>query len=211
MERGVLVVGESLVDIVQTPSGRRHEYAGGSAANVAVALARLGRPTRLRDVLRRRRPRPAVATYLERAGVALATDPHAVARTSTALATIGTRGARGVHLRHRLAATPLDPDEAPAGRAHLLARGGADARCRRRAWRCSAGCGRALDDQLRRQRPAHRDRHRTRRRGARSSGWWRVTDLVKASDEDLEALYPGAAVRASGGRAARRSGRRRSW
>ena len=47
MDRGVLVVGESLVDIVQTPSGRRHEYAGGSAANVAVALARLGRPTRL--------------------------------------------------------------------------------------------------------------------------------------------------------------------
>ncbi|HRK44935.1 MAG TPA: PfkB family carbohydrate kinase, partial [Nocardioides sp.] len=47
MERGVLVVGESLVDIVQTLSGHLHEYAGGSAANVAVALARLGRPTRL--------------------------------------------------------------------------------------------------------------------------------------------------------------------
>ena len=26
MERGVLVVGESLVDIVQTHSGQRHEY-----------------------------------------------------------------------------------------------------------------------------------------------------------------------------------------
>ena len=47
MERGVLVVGESVVDVVHTLSGNLHEYAGGSAANVAVALARLGRPTRL--------------------------------------------------------------------------------------------------------------------------------------------------------------------
>jgi sugar/nucleoside kinase (ribokinase family) len=44
---GVLVVGESLVDIVRTASGDEREYAGGSAANAAVALARLGRPTRL--------------------------------------------------------------------------------------------------------------------------------------------------------------------
>ena len=40
----VLVVGESLVDIVQRADGTSVEYAGGSAANVAVALARLGRP-----------------------------------------------------------------------------------------------------------------------------------------------------------------------
>ena len=47
MDRDVLVVGESLVDIVATLSGAPHEYAGGSAANVAVALSRLGRPVRL--------------------------------------------------------------------------------------------------------------------------------------------------------------------
>ena len=33
MERGVLVVGESLVDVVHTLSGNLHEYAGGSAAS----------------------------------------------------------------------------------------------------------------------------------------------------------------------------------
>ena len=42
----VLVVGESLVDIVHGPDGQTTEYAGGSAANVAVALARLGRRVR---------------------------------------------------------------------------------------------------------------------------------------------------------------------
>ena len=43
----ILVVGESLVDIVHRPDGTTDEYPGGSPANVALALARLGRPTRL--------------------------------------------------------------------------------------------------------------------------------------------------------------------
>ena len=48
----------------------------------------------------------------------------------------------------------------PAGRAHLLPGGGAAARCRRRARPARPAAG-ALDDHLRRQRPAHRHRHRT--------------------------------------------------
>jgi fructokinase len=40
----VLVVGESRVDMVVRPDGTAVEHAGGSAASVAVALARLGRP-----------------------------------------------------------------------------------------------------------------------------------------------------------------------
>ena len=89
MERDVLVVGESLVDIVQRAGRATMEYAGGSAANVAVALARLGRPVGFatgyaddeRGAAGRRAPRPA--------GCALAGDPGAVERTSTAVATIG--------------------------------------------------------------------------------------------------------------------------
>ena len=46
MEPHALVVGESLVDIVTTTKGRSTEVPGGSAANVAVALARLGRSVR---------------------------------------------------------------------------------------------------------------------------------------------------------------------
>ena len=46
MDRDALVVGESLIDIVRGSDGSTVEYAGGSAANVAVALARLGRAVR---------------------------------------------------------------------------------------------------------------------------------------------------------------------
>ena len=42
----VLVVGEALVDVVHTADGAVREHPGGSAANVAVALARLGRRVR---------------------------------------------------------------------------------------------------------------------------------------------------------------------
>ena len=38
-----------------------------------------------------------------------------------------------------------------------------------------------------------------------------VADLVKASDEDLEALYPERTYARLGGRAARARARRRSW
>jgi fructokinase len=43
----VLVVGESLVDVVVAPDGRRSEHVGGSPMNVAVGLARLDVPTLL--------------------------------------------------------------------------------------------------------------------------------------------------------------------
>ena len=49
MDRDALVVGESLIDIVRGPDGSTVEYAGGSAANVAVALARLGPAGPVRD------------------------------------------------------------------------------------------------------------------------------------------------------------------
>ena len=41
-----MVVGEALVDVVHTADGETGEHPGGSAANVAVALARLGRGVR---------------------------------------------------------------------------------------------------------------------------------------------------------------------
>ena len=93
MERDVLVVGEALVDIVKARRRDATEYAGGSAANVAVALSRLGRPVRFAtsyaDDARGKRS----AEFLARDGVVLATDPAAVERTSTAVATIGNDGA----------------------------------------------------------------------------------------------------------------------
>jgi fructokinase len=46
-ETGSLVVGEALIDVVRRADGRVERHPGGSGANTALALARLGRPTLL--------------------------------------------------------------------------------------------------------------------------------------------------------------------
>lgn len=50
-QRPVLVVGETLVDIVHTPDGAVTEHVGGSPANVAMGIARLGHETVLATTL----------------------------------------------------------------------------------------------------------------------------------------------------------------
>jgi len=185
----VLVVGESLVDIVQTLSGHRHEYAGGSAANVAVALARLGRPTRLATSFARDHHGEMLAEHLERAGVTLANDPGAVDHTSTARATIGTAGAAEYTFDIDWRLLPVADDEDPLV-AHtcslgaVLPPGAADVL--------------ALLTRLRERATVTYDvnaRPAVTGAGpdvvARVEAVVAVADLVKASDEDLEALYPG--------------------
>ncbi len=190
MERGVLVVGESLVDIVQTHSGHLHEYAGGSAANVAVALARLGRPTRLATSFAADRHGEMIAAHLAESGVTLACDPGAVARTSTAQATIGTAGAAEYTFDIDWRLLPVPDDEDPLV-AHTCSLGrGAGARRRRRAG-AARPAARARDDHLRRQRPARRSPAPARTSSRGCERVVDVADLVKASDEDLEALFPG--------------------
>jgi fructokinase len=188
MERGVLVVGESLVDIVQTQSGHLHEYAGGSAANVAVALARLGRPTRLATSFALDHHGEMIALHLAKAGVALACDPGAVPHTSTALATIGSTGAAEYTFDIDWRLLPVPDDEDPLV-AHTCSLGavlppGADDVL-------------ALLSRLRDRATITYDvnaRPAVTGTGpdvvARVERMVAVADLVKASDEDLEALYP---------------------
>ena len=88
----VLVVGESLVDIVQRADGTSVEYAGGSAANVAVALARLGRPVAFVTAYAHDERGAVLARHLNQSAVALVGDPHALERTATALATLAADG-----------------------------------------------------------------------------------------------------------------------
>src|SRR3954454_2914474 len=90
---GVLVVGESLIDIVHAADGSTREYAGGSAANVAVALARLGRTVRFVTAWADDERGRVLADHVGEAGVWLAADPHVLARTATAAATLGADGA----------------------------------------------------------------------------------------------------------------------
>lgn len=56
-ERDVLVVGETIIDIVER-SGTQTEYVGGSPANVALTLGRLGIQVRLSRHLERWRADP---------------------------------------------------------------------------------------------------------------------------------------------------------
>jgi fructokinase len=92
MSDAVLVVGESLIDIVRGADGSTTEFPGGSAANVAVALARLDRTVRFATSWGDDERGRVLSEWLARDRVALAADPHAVARTSTALATLGSDG-----------------------------------------------------------------------------------------------------------------------
>jgi fructokinase len=188
MQRGVLVVGESLVDVVRTLSGNLHEYAGGSAANVAVALARLGRPTRLATSFAADHHGEMIAAHLERAGVTLACDPGAVDHTSTAQATLGTEGAASYTFDIDWRLLPVADDEDPLV-AHTCSLGavlppGADDVL-------------ALLERLRGRATVSYDvnaRPAVTGTGpdvvARVERMVAVADLVKASDEDLEALYP---------------------
>jgi len=91
--RPVLVVGESLVDVVTTADGRTVERPGGSAANVAVALARLGQDVLFATAYADDDRGRSLVGYLSGSGVGLATDPHVLDHTSSAQARIADDGA----------------------------------------------------------------------------------------------------------------------
>lgn len=188
MDRDVLVVGESLVDIVRAADGSLVEYAGGSAANVAVALARLGRPVRFATSYAEDAHGRIISEHLRADGVRLATDPGAVARTSTALATIGADGAAHYEFDLEWRVNPLTEGEDPlvvhaCSLGAVLAPGADD-----------------VHDLLARLRGAATVSYDVNARPAITGTGPEVvaavermvaiSDLVKASDEDLTALYP---------------------
>ena len=88
----VLVIGEALVDVVRQGE-ESVEYPGGSPANIAFGLARLGVPTRLLTQLGTDERGSAVAAHLRGGGVEIDPSSFADAPTSTAIATIGLTGA----------------------------------------------------------------------------------------------------------------------
>lgn len=193
MEPDVLVVGESLVDIVRGDDGTELDFPGGSAANVAVALARLGRPVRFATSFADDDHGRLVRAHLEKAGVTLAVDPGSVARTSTARATIADDGS---------AAYEFDLDWQLVGTAEL----GAGPRV---VHTCSLGAvlPPGADDVLelvtRLRQTATVTYDVNARPAITGTGpdtvaaverMVAVSDIVKASDEDLAALYPGREI-----------------
>lgn len=189
-----LVVGEALIDVVVLPDGQTTAYPGGSAANVAVALARLNRSTWLSTCFADDDHGRLISGQLDRAGVRLASDPVAVRSTSTAVATIGDDGAADYQfdLDWRLNPLALDQTQVPivvhtSSLAVVLEPGSDDVF--------------ALVERLRETATISYDINaRPSVTGTGPEVVERIeqlvalSDVVKASDEDLEALWPDRSV-----------------
>ncbi|ASK65109.1 carbohydrate kinase [Brachybacterium avium] len=88
-----LIVGEALTDIVVDVDGARREHPGGSPMNVAVALSRLGHDTHLLTRIGDDARGAAIREHLEASGVRLTSGSSVTAPTSTALARLDANGA----------------------------------------------------------------------------------------------------------------------
>jgi fructokinase len=87
-----LVVGEALIDVVMRDGRTVGEHVGGSPLNVAVGLARLGRPVEFLTWIGEDERGRRISAHLEAAGAHLADGSIAAARTATALATLDGSG-----------------------------------------------------------------------------------------------------------------------
>jgi fructokinase len=188
-----LVIGESLVDVVQTAEAHT-DYPGGSAANVAVALARLGRPTWLATSFAQDAYGALLADHLAANGVHLAADPAAVIRSSSAVATLDPGGAASYafDLDWRLNAVRLPEGVAPVvvhtcSIAAVLAPGCEDVFTEVSLLRGSATV--SYDVNLRPSISGTGPEV-----VARIERLVAASDIVKASDEDLEGLRPGVSL-----------------
>jgi len=186
-DAAVLVVGEALVDIVCRADGSVDESPGGSPANVALALGRLGRqPTLLTRIA------PDVHGERIRAWLGAArVDVVAAAaeRTATATATLDPGGSATYEFDLDWALPGLDAPPAASvvhtgSIAALLEPGAADVAQLVRSLRTTALV--TYDPNVRPSLlPDHADAC------ARVEAWVALADVVKASDQDLGWLYPG--------------------
>ncbi|WP_458040125.1 MULTISPECIES: carbohydrate kinase family protein [Bacteria] len=92
MSEEVLVVGESLIDIVRTVGEPGVEVVGGSPANVALGMGRLGTTPRLLTALGNDARGHRIAELLERSGVKIDPASWSLQHTATAAALIDARG-----------------------------------------------------------------------------------------------------------------------
>lgn len=196
-----LVVGEALVDVVRRPDGSVSEHAGGSPANVAVALRRLGRSVRLLTQYAGDRLGTVLDGHLRAEGVDVDRQRPRSGRTSSAEALIGPDGSASYafDLEWSLEWRPertLEGDlaGAAAGRPLVVHTGSLGAVL-------EPGAAAVLDllDELRPHTTVSYDLNiRPGAMGplagvrARALAVVARADVVKASDEDLAHLFPDA-------------------
>jgi fructokinase len=110
----ILVVGESLVDVVTRPDGQVSEHPGGSPANVALTLARLGRPTYLFTHVGDDDYGRLVLDHLEASGVRLVEGSVLPGATSVARATLDASGGATYEFELEWALPDVELPAAPA-------------------------------------------------------------------------------------------------
>ncbi|NYE36963.1 fructokinase [Nocardioides cavernae] len=183
----VLVVGEALVDVVPDRDGTPRDLPGGSPANVAIALGRLGRDVRLVTLLGDDDRGALVRAWLEASGVAVLAQRTGSGRTSSAVVTLDDAGAASYafDLDWDLPAVPDEEcDVLHVGSIATVLEPGADAVLQ--AFRTHRG--RALLSLDPNARPAITpDRAGPVARVEELVG---LADVVKVSDEDLHWLHP---------------------
>ncbi|MFE3474612.1 carbohydrate kinase [Streptomyces bacillaris] len=184
----LLVVGECVADIVRLPDEEDRVHPGGSPANVAYGLARLGHRATLLTQLGPDANGRLIRDHLTSAGVSVRTD-GAPARTPSAAVTLDAAGQASYAFDVSWTLAPVAVDPAP-GHVHTGSIGavvgpGADTVLEIvRAARATATV--SYDPNVR---PALMgERAEAVRRVEECVG---LSDLVKASDEDLAWLYPG--------------------
>ena len=185
----VLVVGEALVDIVHRADGSIDESPGGSPANVALALGRLGRRPRLLTSIGDDPHGRAVRDWLAASDVSV--QGRTAARTSTALARLDAQGAATYEfdLDWQVEAASIDiADALHVGSIAATLQPGATAV----AELLDRHRGRALVSYDPNIRPSLIDDRDSVRRQALSLIV--RADVIKASDEDVAWLHPGEDV-----------------
>lgn len=184
----VLVVGEALVDVVPDLDGRPQDLPGGSPANVAITLGRLGRDVRLVTVLGEDARGELVTSWLEASGVTVLAQRPGSGRTSSAAVTLDESGAATYDFDLAWDLTEVPPEDCDVfhvGSIATVLEPGADVVLDS----VRARHGRALVSLDPNARPALTpDRAVAVARVEELVG---LSDVVKVSDEDLSWLFPG--------------------
>jgi fructokinase len=188
----VLVVGETLVDIVHTPDGLVEEHVGGSPANVAMGLARLGHDTVLATSLGQDDHGIRCRGHVTDRGVSIENLDTGHHPTSTAVATLDDSGAaeyefdlhwdlrpvdrldRFAHVHTGSIAATLTPGAAVVADTLSTARAHATISYDPNARPSIMGDADDVRPQI--------------------EELIALSDVVKASDDDVEWLYPGRAL-----------------
>jgi fructokinase len=104
----VLVIGEALVDIVETDAATT-EHPGGSPANVALGLSRMGVPVELLTWLAHDARGDLIATHLVHSGVRIAPASFGAGRTPTARARLRPDGSAAYEFDIAWDVPPIEP------------------------------------------------------------------------------------------------------